>query len=99
MISSLLRPRFLQPFRFSENRPFTLRLFTFTLLLTHLSPRLFSTTLGCAAPSLKLVMESAERAAASRIVFVTCPNDEVALKLSRGTRFLLSMVSIFAFNI
>ncbi|RIA92992.1 CutA1 divalent ion tolerance protein [Glomus cerebriforme] len=82
MIPSLLRPRrFYQPFRFSESRPFTLRLFTFTLLLTHLSPRLFSTTSGCAAPSLKSVMESA---AESRIIFVTCPNEELALKLSRG---------------
>ncbi|GBC04474.1 hypothetical protein RclHR1_00570030 [Rhizophagus clarus] len=82
MIPPLLRTRrFHQPFNFSKPQPFTLRLFTFTLLLTHLSPRLFSTTLGCAAPSLKSVMESV---VASRIVFVTCPNEEVAQKLSRG---------------
>lgn len=85
MIPSLLRSRrFHQPFRFPHSKPLTLRLFTFTLLLTHLSPRLFSTTLACAAPSLKTVMESA---AASRIVYVTCPNAEVANKLSRGIRF------------
>jgi hypothetical protein len=94
MIPSLLQTRSLyQPFRFrfSKTQPSTLRLFTFTHLLTHLSPLLFS-TLGCTAPSLKSVMEST---AAARIVYVTCPSDEVALKLSRGMRFLTSVVSIF----
>ena len=84
MIPSLFLHRFYQPFRISKTRPSTLRLFTFTLLLAHFSPRLFSTTLGCAAPSLKSVMESTM---ASRIVYITCPSDEAARKLSRGMLF------------
>ncbi|RIB21660.1 hypothetical protein C2G38_2176046 [Gigaspora rosea] len=77
-------------YRLPTFKPTPLPFITLTLLLaSQINPRLFSSsTFACTAPNSILMSQREQcnfiRGMTERIVYVTCPDDEVAKKLARG---------------